>query len=45
MPITMDDYEDEFLSGAEGAAKKAAKRLTKKVELEMLKLTVNSPDW
>jgi hypothetical protein len=41
----MDDYEEEFLSGEEGSAKKAVKRLTKKIELEMLKLTVNSPDW
>lgn len=44
-PITMDAYEEEFLSTADGAAKKAVKRLTKKIELEMLKLTINSPDW
>jgi glycerol-3-phosphate O-acyltransferase/dihydroxyacetone phosphate acyltransferase len=41
----MDDYEEEFLSGEDGAAKKAVKRLTKKIELEMLKLTINAPDW
>lgn len=41
----MDAYVDEFLSGEEGAAKSAVKRLTAKVEEEMTKLTVNAEDW
>lgn len=43
--ITMDDFKDEFLSGVEGANKMAVKRLTKRMELEMHKMTVNAPDW
>lgn len=41
----MDDFESEFMSDEEGAAKHAVKRLTKKLELEMMKLTINAPDW
>jgi glycerol-3-phosphate O-acyltransferase/dihydroxyacetone phosphate acyltransferase len=44
-PITMDDYEKEFLSEEEGANKLAVKRLTKKIGLEIRKMTVNSPNW
>lgn len=44
-PITMDAFEDQFLSEDEGANKLAVKRLTKTLELEMMKLTVNAPDW
>lgn len=41
----MDDYAEEFLSGKEGAPKSAVKRLTKKIEDDMHRLTVNAPDW
>lgn len=44
-PITMDAFEQQFLSEEEGANKIAVKRLTKTLELEMMKLTVNAPDW
>jgi glycerol-3-phosphate O-acyltransferase/dihydroxyacetone phosphate acyltransferase len=44
-PITMDAFEEQFLSEEEGANKLAVKRLTKTLELEMMKLTVNAPDW
>ncbi|KAJ9102947.1 hypothetical protein QFC19_004503 [Naganishia cerealis] len=45
VPITTDSFEEEFLSEDEGANKLAVKRLTKTLELEMMKLTVNGPDW
>ena len=41
----MDAFEQQFLSEEEGANKIAVKRLTKTLELEMMKLTVNAPDW
>ncbi|KAJ9115588.1 hypothetical protein QFC20_000913 [Naganishia adeliensis] len=44
-PITMDAFEQQFLSEDEGANKLAVKRLTKTLELEMMKLTINAPDW
>ncbi|KAJ9108766.1 hypothetical protein QFC21_000086 [Naganishia friedmannii] len=44
-PITTEAFEEEFLSQDEGANKLAVKRLTKTLELEMMKLTVNAPDW
>ncbi|KAK4688147.1 hypothetical protein P7C73_g1970, partial [Tremellales sp. Uapishka_1] len=44
-PITMDDYQEEFMSEADGADKSAVKRLTRRVDFEIRKFTVNSPDW
>jgi len=44
-PITMDAYEEEFMSDAEGANKHAVKRLTRTLEVELLKASVNAPDW
>jgi hypothetical protein len=41
----MDAFEQQFLSEDEGANKLAVKRLTKTLELEMMKLTINAPDW
>jgi glycerol-3-phosphate O-acyltransferase/dihydroxyacetone phosphate acyltransferase len=41
----MDDYAEEFLSGEEGAAKAAVKRLTSRIADEMFKLTINAEDW
>lgn len=43
--ITMDEYEADFLSEKEGESKLAVKRLTRQIELEMRKATVNAPDW
>ncbi|KAL7418530.1 hypothetical protein Q5752_006988 [Cryptotrichosporon argae] len=44
-PIRVEDYEEEFLSEKEGASKAAVKRMTKKIEQELLEITVNAPDW
>lgn len=44
-PITMDDFEDDFMSLEEGVSKQAVKRLTKRLELEMMKMSINAPDW
>lgn len=44
-PISMDEYEPEFLSENEGAARSAVKKLTRRIEIEMFKLTINAPDW
>lgn len=43
--ISMDEYRDDFLSGDEAQRKAAVKRLTKRMELELHKMTVNAPDW
>jgi len=44
-PIVVDDYLSEFLSEDEGAARAAAKRLTRDIENWLIKATVNAPDW
>ncbi|KDQ07170.1 hypothetical protein BOTBODRAFT_120414 [Botryobasidium botryosum FD-172 SS1] len=44
-PITMAQYQDEFLANTEGSARTAVKRLTLSVEQQMTQLTVNAPDW
>jgi len=44
-PIVVDDYLEEFLSESEGAARSAAKRLTRDIENWLIKSTVNAPDW
>jgi glycerol-3-phosphate O-acyltransferase/dihydroxyacetone phosphate acyltransferase len=41
----MDQYEAEFLSEKEGDSKLAVKRLTRQIELDMRKASVNAPDW
>lgn len=41
----MDEFAGEFTSGEEGAPKSAVKRLTKRVEDDMRRLTINSPEW
>jgi hypothetical protein len=41
----MDAFEEQFLSTEEGQSKLAVKRLTKIIELELWKNTVNAPDW
>jgi len=44
-PIVVDDYLEEFLSETEGAARSAAKRLTRDIENLLIKSTVNAQDW
>ncbi|OWZ76660.1 hypothetical protein C365_04813 [Cryptococcus neoformans Bt85] len=44
-PITMEQFESEFLSDEPGADKTAVKNLTKAITLEFRKMTVNCPDW
>lgn len=44
-PIDMSAYKDDFLSEEDGKAKLAVKRLTRKIELEVKQMTVNSSDW
>lgn len=41
----MDIFEEEFMSEAEGANKHAVKKLTRTLEVELRKATVNAPDW
>ncbi|BEI82729.1 hypothetical protein CcaverHIS002_0305970 [Cutaneotrichosporon cavernicola] len=43
--ISMDDYKDDFLNGDDSLRKATVKRLTKRMEVEMHKMTVNAPDW
>ncbi|VDB99602.1 unnamed protein product [Peniophora sp. CBMAI 1063] len=44
-PISMDPYMEQFLSPEEGQARLAAKRLTQKIEAELVEKTLNAPDW
>ncbi|EIW71954.1 hypothetical protein TREMEDRAFT_36357 [Tremella mesenterica DSM 1558] len=44
-PIETAAYEEEFLSPEEGIAKNVVKRLTRTIEIELRKMTVNAPDW
>ncbi|KAF8739720.1 Phosphate acyltransferase, partial [Rhizoctonia solani] len=44
-PITVDQYEAQFLSDEEGASRACAKDLTKRIKSQMLSLTINAPDW
>ncbi|KAI0047908.1 glycerol-3-phosphate-acyltransferase [Auriscalpium vulgare] len=44
-PITVDPYLDQFLLEEEGAARAAAKRLTRAIESQLVALTINAPDW
>ncbi|KAI0338250.1 glycerol-3-phosphate-acyltransferase [Trametopsis cervina] len=44
-PIPMDAYIEQYVSGGEGAARAAAKRLTARIERELIASTINSPDW
>jgi len=43
--ISMDEYQEQFLSGLEGAPRAAAKRLTRAIERELVEATINAPDW
>lgn len=41
----MEPFMEEFYSTAEGAQRSAVKRLTRKIESELVAATVNAPDW
>ncbi|KAG9086983.1 hypothetical protein FRC07_012939, partial [Ceratobasidium sp. 392] len=44
-PISVSQFEAEFLSAEEGTARTCAKALTKQIQTQMLSLTINAPDW
>ena len=44
-PIKMDEYEGEFFSDVEGAPRAAVKRVTQRIETELVLTSVNAPDW
>ncbi|KAI0684811.1 glycerol-3-phosphate-acyltransferase [Cytidiella melzeri] len=43
--ISMDEYIEQYMSGNEGADRAAAKRLTARIERELIETTINAPDW
>lgn len=44
-PISMEQYEAGFMSEAEGARRTVVKQLTRRIDLEFWKQSVNAPDW
>lgn len=44
-PISMKSYQEEFFLAEQGQSRAVAKRLTSEIEHELIKLTINSPDW
>ncbi|KZV60113.1 hypothetical protein PENSPDRAFT_760185 [Peniophora sp. CONT] len=44
-PISMEPYMKQYLSTEEGQPRLAAKRLTQKIEAELVEKTLNAPDW
>ncbi|WWC64493.1 uncharacterized protein I303_107103 [Kwoniella dejecticola CBS 10117] len=43
--ISMEQFEDQFLSEQEGESKLAVKRLTWMIDVQLKQMTVNAPDW
>lgn len=43
--INVADYVQQFLSSEEGAPRTAVKKLTKDIGTELVKMTLNAPDW
>lgn len=41
----MDEFREQFMSTVQGEPRSAVKRLTHRIEQEMVELTVNAPDW
>lgn len=44
-PISVKDYEEQFFSTEENAARAAVKRLTRAIESELVETSINAPDW
>ncbi|TFK44667.1 glycerol-3-phosphate-acyltransferase [Crucibulum laeve] len=44
-PISMDEYQEQFMSSAEGASRAAVKRLSRQIESELVEASVNASDW
>lgn len=44
-PISMADYEEQFLSTVPGEARLAVKRLTRRIEENLVRFTINADDW
>lgn len=44
-PISMKEYEAQFLSTVEGEPRQAVKRLTQRIEADLTHSTINAPDW
>lgn len=44
-PISMKEYEAQFLSNVEGEPRAAVKRLTQRIEADLTRATINAPDW
>ncbi|THH02962.1 hypothetical protein EW145_g6650, partial [Phellinidium pouzarii] len=44
-PISLKDYEVQFLSKVEGEPRAAVKRLTQRIESDLTRFTINAPDW
>ena len=41
----MSQFEEQFLSTTPGEPRLAVKRLTHQIEEELLRFTINAPDW
>lgn len=44
-PILMDEYEQQFLSSDPQLVRAAVKGLTHRIESELIRFTINAPDW
>lgn len=44
-PISMDEYEQQFLSSDPQLVRAAVKGLTHRIESELIRFTINAPDW
>jgi len=44
-PIYADEFREQFMSTVEGEPRVAVKRLTHRIEQNMVEITVNAPDW
>jgi glycerol-3-phosphate O-acyltransferase / dihydroxyacetone phosphate acyltransferase len=41
----MEAYVEQFMSPKEGDARAAVKRLTARIEQELVECSINAPDW
>ena len=44
-PISLKEFEAQFLSDVAGEPRTAVKRLTQRIEEDMTRLSINAPDW